>query len=81
MVRRSLKWAAAPSRRPNAPEVLPAQWEERRELLKRLYIDQGMTLDGVMHFMDVQHGFLPTYVGLTLLASDVWEDWPVQDKM
>jgi hypothetical protein len=70
MAPRSLKWAAAPSRRPNAPEVLPAHWEERRGLLKGLYINQGMTLEGVMNFMDVQHGFSPTYVNFTLLLSE-----------
>lgn len=70
MAPQSLKWAAAPPRRPNAPEVPSAHWEERRGLLGGLYIDQGMTLEGVMNFMDVQHGFSPTYVDLTLLLSE-----------
>jgi hypothetical protein len=62
MAPQSFRWDTAPSRGPNAPEVPPAEWERHRELLGRLYIDENMTLYGVMHFMAVQHQFSATYV-------------------
>jgi len=56
----SLRWNHPPSRAPKAPKVLGRDWEQHRALLKSLYIDQNMTLEGVMKYMKAQYGFSPT---------------------
>jgi Clr5 domain len=57
-----IQWHTTAKRATNAPEVLPTEWEQYRELLRQLYIEENRTLGQVMRYMSTQFGFSPSYV-------------------
>jgi hypothetical protein len=62
MARIRIKWQDARGRRPQAPSIPQRTWEQHRELLKRLYLEDGMKLGDVMRVMKDEHSFTPSYV-------------------
>jgi hypothetical protein len=57
-----IRWHTGAARAPNAPEVSPAEWEEHRELLRKLYLESNKTLGDVMEYMKEHHSFAPSCV-------------------
>jgi hypothetical protein len=58
----SIRWHTGAARASNAPEVLPAEWEEHRELLRKLYLGSNKTLNDVMEYMKEYYNFAPSCV-------------------
>lgn len=46
----------------SSKENSETQWESRKELVRRLYIQENRTLEGVISIMETQYDFAATYV-------------------
>jgi hypothetical protein len=47
-------------RRPNAPSIPDEVWERHHQSIEEFYLDQDLTLDELMHIMDMFDDFSPS---------------------
>lgn len=67
MSQRPIRWYDASTRRPYAPRIPQSTWDEHHDLLKRMYLEEGMTLEDIMKVMKDEYAFTPSYGHLPFL--------------